>query len=593
MARMIPPLISADAPRGERQLFAKLRDDPMTREWLVLHSFDIRRHVVRAEGEADMLIVAPGLGVICIEVKGCNVAREHGLWKYFYDPPKISPVGPFRQASQAGHSIRQFLSSRDQFLGTLLYHSAVLFTEIDFLDKSLEWEPWQIIGRTDFLRHPISTLITRALEAAHSQCSARKPTPAWYGTHSRPTIKQREIILKFLRPDFEYLASARNQVEVAEADIKRFTEEQYEALDHLEDNRRVVFKGPAGTGKTFLAIEAARRALSDGRNVALFCFNGLLAAWLKREIEPLIELASERSLRFYVGSLSSLMLNIAKIAVPTNNDNNFWSIELPLLAVDKLLDDGVNSPIFDLLLIDEAQDLLSEPFLDVIELIVKGGLAGGNWAMFGDFERQAIYADKSATSGLDRLRGRASDSVSTFKLRINCRNATRIAEAVTITSGLSPGYSRVLYSADSADVEPVFYRNLSHQGELLYSSITKLLQLFAASDIVILSMRADRASCAASHSAQHVGFNLTPYRLVLEGGTSIRYSSVHAFKGLEAAAVVLTDIENIDDEQAKALLYVGMSRARVSLHVFMNERLRSSYDSMINFGLKAALRRSL
>jgi hypothetical protein len=593
MARMIPPLISADAPRGERQLFAKLRDDPMTREWLVLHSFDIRRHVVRAEGEADMLIVAPGLGVICIEVKGCNVAREHGLWKYFYDPPKVSPVGPFRQASQAGHSIRQFLSSRDQFLGTLLYHSAVLFTEIDFLDKSLEWEPWQIIGRTDFLRHPISTLITRALEAAHSQCSARKPTPAWYGTHSRPTIKQREIILKFLRPDFEYLASARNQVEVAEADIKRFTEEQYEALDHLEDNRRVVFKGPAGTGKTFLAIEAARRALSDGRNVALFCFNGLLAAWLKREIEPLIELASERSLRFYVGSLSSLMLNIAKIAVPTNNDNNFWSIELPLLAVDKLLDDGVNSPIFDLLLIDEAQDLLSEPFLDVIELIVKGGLAGGNWAMFGDFERQAIYADKSATSGLDRLRGRASDSVSTFKLRINCRNATRIAEAVTITSGLSPGYSRVLYSADSADVEPVFYRNLSHQGELLYSSITKLLQLFAASDIVILSMRADRASCAASHSAQHVGFNLTPYRLVLEGGTSIRYSSVHAFKGLEAAAVVLTDIENIDDEQAKALLYVGMSRARVSLHVFMNERLRSSYDSMINFGLKAALRRSL
>jgi superfamily I DNA/RNA helicase len=106
-------------------------------------------------------------------------------------------------------------------------------------------------------------------------------------------------------------------------------------------------------------------------------------------------------------------------------------------------------------------------------------------------------------------------------------------------------------------------------------------------------MRADRTSCAASYSAQHVGFNLTPYRLVQEGGTSIRYSSVHAFKGLEAAAVVLTDIENIDDEQAKALLYVGMSRARVSLHVFMNERLRSSYDSMINSGLKAALRRSL
>lgn len=592
MARMIPPLVAADAPKGERQLFAKLRDDPKSKDWLVLHSFDIRRHVARAEGEADMVIVVPGQGVLCIEVKGCGVVREGGLWTYSYDPPKKSTVGPFRQASQAGHSIRQYLAHKDPTLGSLLFHSAVLFTEVDFADKSLEWEPWQIIGRSDFLRQPISTTVTRVLDAAHSQCRSRKPVPGWYGSHSRPTVRQLDSILRLLRPDFEYVASGRNDVELAEASVRRFTEEQFEALDHLEDNRRVVFKGPAGTGKTFLAIEAARRGVREGHSVALLCFNSLLAGWLKRETDSIAQQAKARSLPFHVGSLSGLMRSVAKIDVPPTADSDFWGVELPMRAVDALLADGRDSPIFDLLFVDEAQDLLSDAFLDVMELLLSGGLGSGRWAMFGDFEKQAIYADKGAKLGLDRLQSRTSESVSTYRLRINCRNATRIAEAITITSGLSPGYSRVLNTSDSADVEPVFYRGPSHQAELLLSTISKLLKYFGPEEIVVLSMRADTSACIAMLAREQAGWHFASYREEAEEGASIRYSSVHAFKGLEAPAIVLTDIEGIEDEQAKALLYVGMSRARVRLYILMNERLRSSYDVMLTAGLKAALGRS-
>ncbi|MBK7063413.1 MAG: ATP-binding domain-containing protein [Rubrivivax sp.] len=260
--------------------------------------------------------------------------------------------------------------------------------------------------------------------------------------------------------------------------------------------------------------------------------------------------------------------------------------------MDALLADGRDVPTFELLLVDEAQDLLSEPLLDVMELLLSGGLGSGCWAMFGDFERQAIYADKGATLGLDRLRNRTADSVSTYRLRINCRNATRIAEAVTITSGMSPGYSRVLNTADSADVEPVFYRSPSHQGDLLLATIAKLLKSFAPAEIVVLSMRADATSCVARQGRDQAGWHFASYREEPGDGAAIRYCSVHAFKGLEAAAVVLTDIEAIEDDQAKALLYVGMSRARIRLHVLMHERLRSSYDSMLDAGLKAALRRS-
>ena len=145
---------------------------------------------------------------------------------------------------------------------------------------------------------------------------------------------------------------------------------------------------------------------------------------------------------------------------------------------------------------------------------------------------------------------------------------------------------------DSADVEPAFYRSAAHQGELLLSTIARLLKSFAPREVVVLSMRADASSCVGRLEREQAGWHFAPYREDAEEGASVRYSSVHAFKGLEAPAVVLTDIEGIGDEQAKALLYVGMSRARVELHVLMNERLRSSYDAMLTAGLKAALGRS-
>ena len=592
MARMIPPLVSGDTPRGEKQLFSKLREDPRTADWIVFHSFDIRRHIVRSEGEADMLIVVPGLGVLCIEVKGCDVARRDGLWVYSYSQPKTSPVGPFRQASDAAHSIRKYLGQKDPSLGNLMVYSAVIFTEIDFGERSLEWESWQVIGRTDFLRHPISALITKLLEHAHERCRNRVPVPYWYtDSTSRPTKKQTDSIAKLLRGDFEYVGTARNGVALAEAAICHFTEEQFDAIDHLADNRRVLFKGPAGTGKTFLALEAARRAVRERRNVALLCFNSLLSNWLKHETEALASEAKSNGLSFYVGTLSGLMINISRAQIPQPADSDFWEQTLSALTADVLLGGSQDTPSFDFLLIDEAQDLLTNPFLDVFDLLLEGGLVGGRWAMFGDFERQAIYSESMGAVGLDLLGSRVGREISTYSLRINCRNAPRIAEAVTITSGMSPGYSRVLNQVESADVEPLFYRSAAQQKEMLQATIARLLRSFAPDQIVILSNRSDALCCASTMPEGVNGVRFVPFRDASDNDRVVRYASIYSFKGMESPAVVLTDVENIDDEQSKALLYVGMSRARIQLYVVMKDRLRSAYDILLDEGLKAALGR--
>jgi ATP-dependent exoDNAse (exonuclease V) beta subunit len=60
---------------------------------------------------------------------------------------------------------------------------------------------------------------------------------------------------------------------------------------------------------------------------------------------------------------------------------------------------------------------------------------------------------------------------------------------------------------------------------------------------------------------------------------------------LEGAAIVITDIESVDDAQGKALLYVGMTRARHSLTMLINDRARGQYDRMLIDGYKKLMRK--
>lgn len=585
---MIPPRIAARAPAGERLLFQKLKDDPATRDWVVLHSFDIRRHVSRTQGEADVVVIAPGLGVLCIEVKGCGVRRKDGLWIYEYDPPETSTVGPFKQASGAAHSLRNYMTGRDATLGAIVFTSAAFFTQIDFAERSLEWEPWQAVNKTDLLRSPVSTLVTRILEAEHSRLRSMAANRAWYGQRSRPDRTQVAGMTSLLRSDFEYTAVGSDDVEILERSIRRFTEEQFQALDMLEDNQRVLFKGPAGTGKTLLAIEAARRVVRSGGRAILLCHNALLGTWLRQQMQSITAEAQAAGRPVTVGTVSSLMLKISGIGVPDGAGKDFWANELPANALDVLLSNDSGFEPCDLLIVDEAQDLLTDEILDILELVTAGGLAGGRWAMFGDFERQAIYANADAQPGLERLRSRTSQGFASFPLRVNCRNTKSIAAAVTLTSGLAPGYARVLQSEEGSDVTPSFYRSADQQLELIKDGLLRLLRRHGPDDIVVLSMRADRFASASKLGESLNGVPILPFDKVgAQWQPAIRYGSVHAYKGMESAAVILIDIEEVEGDQARALLYVGMTRARLDLVVLMNEQLRESYARLLTAGLRA------
>jgi hypothetical protein len=564
MARMIPASIYRGcASPGEREIFQRLRDDPCTQDWIVLHSLDIAEHQRQVSGESDFVIVVPSKGVLCVEVKASSTITRtaEGLWYYGKDL-KGDARGPFKQASWAMHAVRDSLLSARPDLSKVIFWSAVVFPYVPFTTTSGEWHSWQVIDRHVFTSRPLSASIEMILDRG---CSHLQAHSAFKFVEGVPSLEQCESIARVLRPRFEFVESSKSHAERLRSELKHYTEEQFLALDAMAANRRVAFEGPAGTGKTMLAIEAARRAGAEGRRVLLVCFNRFLGRWLEEETVGLRP--NVRSL-----TLHRYMLDVAQVDPSfKGRDPRFWDVTLPELAVEKQVEAKGDDDCFDEMVIDEAQDILRDGYLDFLDLSLKGGLASGRWRMFGDFEKQAIYG--SANLSLEKVLDSRAHGAPVYSLRVNCRNPPRIAETARLLGGLNPSYTRILRPDNGVEPRILYYKDEAGQEEQLRDTLDRLNKDgFRNGDIVVLSTKADLACASAQIKTQPWKGRLRAFNSLER--SHIRYCSIHAFKGMEAPAVIVTDVDRISDPASRALFYVAITRAVERLVLLVHEPMR-------------------
>jgi hypothetical protein len=555
---MIPAYFPEDAPPGEKAVYRALAQSKDTDDWVVLHSLAIADHLKKPESEADFVIIAPSVGILVIEVKSHDYIHfEDGVWRLGSQAPTAR--GPFAQASEAKHSLRNYLARNKVELRSIPVISASWFTAVrarTSLPASSEWHEWQILDSEDLKNDPIGA-IRRTFKAGTAHLDSKIAHFSYGGVGPDESTARRIALL--LRPNFEVGVVAGDLRNARENQLVRFVEEQFSALDAMAENRTVLFTGPAGSGKTFLAMEAARRELAAGRRGRLICFNRFLGKRLAEDMPHVPELS--------VGTLHRQMLDIAKITAPDDASDTFWAEELPQFALEALVE-AADEVQVDFLVIDEVQDLMTEPYLHVIDLMVKGGLKSGRILFFGDFERQAIYSEGDGRE----LMASRTGNLSTFKLTVNCRNLPRIGYAVNRFSGLEPGYQKFRREDDGFDVTWLKYRRGDDQSALLREAIEALREdSYDLREIVVLSPLGSE-SVAATTSDSWLRQVLRPADGTQPKRGELQYSSIYAFKGLEAPAVVVTDLDRDVVPNFASVLYTGLTRATDRLYGLMEEK---------------------
>lgn len=67
-------------------------------------------------------------------------------------------------------------------------------------------------------------------------------------------------------------------------------------------------------------------------------------------------------------------------------------------------------------------------------------------------------------------------------------------------------------------------------------------------------------------------------------GSCLNYCTIQSYKGLEAKAVFLIDIDGFETVDDRQLNYVGMSRAKILLYMYYSSELRDEYMEIVMRG---------
>jgi superfamily I DNA/RNA helicase len=163
-------------------------------------------------------------------------------------------------------------------------------------------------------------------------------------------------------------------------------------------------------------------------------------------------------------------------------------------------------------------------------------------------------------------------------MAVNCRNLPRIGTVVKRLSRLSPGYRRFRRPDDGVDPEFVLFDRGKDQSAALADAVRTLRSDgYSLDEIVVLSpLRNGTAAEMASDA--WLRQILRPVDGSVPRPGQLRYTTVHAFKGLDAPAVIMTDLDESNVPNFEALLYIGLTRATDRLIALTESRtLRNIY----------------
>ena len=419
MTRMLPSTIHSTVRSGaERRVFKLIRDAPDTETWVCLHSLALAHHEYKRHAEIDFLLLTP-FGCFVLEVKGGRVRREDGHWSFTdrYDKVTRKRESPFQQASSAMFSLERSLRSGlpDLEIPRILFGYGVMFPDIEYPGVGADEDPSLVYDLRD-RREPFRRYIDRLARFTREA----QPQP-----RRAPTRREIDVLAEHLRGDFDLVPEINVTLDDARNEAARLTAEQFAVLDAAAQEPRLIIDGPAGSGKTLLALESARRHARQGERVLLLCYNRLLASHLESLIQD-EQYSGEVRVRTLHAHFSA---TIRESSLREEFDERTKHADGQELYRELIPEYGGLAAMesaaapWDVIVIDEAQDVLTESHLDALDQMLRGGIENGRWLVFLDSNNQASVYGQCDRRLLDRLKQLGA----VFVLTANCRNTAPIA----------------------------------------------------------------------------------------------------------------------------------------------------------------------
>jgi DNA polymerase III delta prime subunit len=387
----------------------------------------------------------------------------------------------------------------------------------------------------------------------------RRAAAAWYDPRRKlPTSELIKTITSTIRGDFEVHVDPRLLHEQREIEYKEFINEQFEAIDAMSEEVQILFEGAAGTGKTLLAIEEARRSVNEDFKTLFLCFNRLLGNHLRQSLQD--ENLSIGTIHSFIRqvfgqeeeALPSSRADFKKLATLARENSMFLNI-------------------YNSIVVDEIQDFCAIGADELLTVIIEQN-PDARIRLFGDFANQMINFGDSI-SREDFLQD--FPLMRKYSLTRNCRNRPGVGGTIELFTQKLDLYRGYRLPSTSNNLKTVDVQSDEETVNACEREYLRLSKKYLPSSIVILGLVGEVSrEDIIGNFAQTVTNDHTKWN---PENNKVLSTTVRKFKGLEAQAVVLTNFPNEIDID---LMYTGISRAIEEIVIIAPQNILAKYAGM-------------
>lgn len=515
----------------EDVMFDELNQLP--EDYYVFHSFEIVtiKGGQVLESETDFVIFHPKKGLICLEAKAGRVKYENGYWQYG-SGKRMKHDGPYIQAKRNKWYLKDYMIEHglEYECNNCKKLHAVWFPDVpesNFRGATLPGEGDIRITLTADSFGNIQECIDKIFEFdGQDKCTTNL---------SEKSVQK--ILERVLAPSFNLISLQQVEQERNKNVFKRMLREQVALLNYLDEQNNAIINGLAGTGKTVMAVEKARRHSEKDEKVLFLCYNTFLNEHL-RETYPYPHVSY-----YTVAGLSQKLCE--KV------DYKALQEKLTLMFLEGTFP-------YQHVIIDEGQDFGKEEIdeVEIIELLRENAIDNeerkGTFYLF--YDKNQMVQSKKAPKYIEE----ADCKLTLYR---NCRNTENIA--LTSLRLLGSDKAPKLYpDAVMGDLPEIGFCSTKEETiALLNSEIDKYIDA-GYNSITILTCKTEESSIIADCCKDSKYNYKRGY---------VKFTTCRKFKGLESDVIIVVDIDkDTFADEGEQLMYVGTSRARFKLSCVVN-----------------------